>query len=45
MGLAQQLFPICLLAVYDIETDSEIGTLKVTVEALEALLDLYGDAE
>lgn len=37
-------FPqIYLFAVYDINSDSEIGTLTVTVEALEALLDLYND--
>jgi len=29
--------------LYDINSDSEIGTLTVTVEALEALLDLYND--
>lgn len=34
---------IFLLAVYGIDTNSEIGTLTVTVEALEALMDLYND--
>ncbi|XP_078365018.1 protein fantom-like isoform X2 [Oculina patagonica] len=31
------------IELYDIESNSEIGTLTVTVEALEALLDLYND--
>ena len=43
MQCTQQFSPIYLFAVYDIESDSEIGTLTVTVEALEALLDLYND--
>ena len=40
---ALQCPQIYLFAVYDINSDSEIGTLTVTVEALEALLDLYKD--
>ena len=40
---AQHSFPV-LIAVYDIESDeTKIGTLTVTVEASEALLDLYND--
>ena len=39
------LSPICLFAVYDIESNSEIGVLTVTVEAVEALRGLYNDAE
>ena len=39
------LSPICLFTVYDIESNSEIGVLTVTVEALEALYGLYNDAE
>lgn len=40
---AQHSFPV-LIAVYDIDSDeTKIGTLTVTVEASEALLDLYND--
>ena len=40
---AQHSVPI-LIAVYDVESDqTKIGTLTVTVEASEALLDLYND--
>ena len=39
------LSPICLFAVYDIESNSAIGVLTVTVEAVEALRGLYNDAE
>ncbi|XP_068723024.1 X-linked retinitis pigmentosa GTPase regulator-interacting protein 1-like [Montipora capricornis] len=33
------------IELYDNESNTEIGVLTVTVEALEALLDLYNDAE